>query len=217
MRVARLPRAMATENHITTVTSTTEGLAVFVLLLVAGSFLSLVAAHFVDRGVDPIRDAVSDFGAREHPWFYRIAAIWLGLAGILTAVMLGDAMYPKPTLTILALLVFAATRWAITIFPTDLEGEDETSTGRSHVVLAVAAFAAIVLAAIAFQYESLDDPFWDDISLVLGLIMIALGTSAGATAGAFIRNRAYFGLAERILYLSMFAWFSAIALVLLTG
>jgi hypothetical protein len=117
-------------KHITTVSGTTEGFAIAILLLVAGALVSLIAAHMIDRGVDPVRDAVSDFGAREHPWPYRIAAVWLGLAGLLLAVALADAVFPKPTLTILLLLVFAATRWAITIFPTDLEGEGATSVGR---------------------------------------------------------------------------------------
>lgn len=206
---------MATDNHITTVTNTAEGLAVFVLLLVAGSALSLIAAHFVDRGVNPIRDAVSDFGAREHPWFYRIAALWLGLAGLLTAVMVGDAMFPKPTLTILALLVFAATRWAITIFPTDLEGEEETSIGRSHVALAAAAFASISVAAVAFGFSTLDDPFWNS-GLLIGLgVFVAI--MAAATGIERLLDRGAFGLVERVLYLAMFTWFSAVALTLLTG
>lgn len=210
---------MGHENHITTVTDTTQGLAVFVLLLVAGSAISLAAAHFVDRGVNPVRDAVSDFGAREHPWYYRIAALWLGLAGLLTAVILGDAMFPKPTVTILALLVFAAARWAITIFPTDLEDEDETSTGQAHAALATAAFAAFAIAAIGFGLAIDRDPFWADLETVFLALGVLAMFVAGLTGVAYARPvlRPYFGLIERLLYVTMFVWFSAVALALLTG
>jgi hypothetical protein len=204
-------------NHITTVSDMTTGFAVLVLLLVAASAVSLVCAHLVDRGVDPLRDAVSDFGAREHPWFYRLAAIWLGLAGILTAVALADAMFPKPTLTILALLVFATARWAITVFPVDLEGEEETSVGRSHTALAAIAFAAIAVAAVAFVPAARPDAFWSGhTGLLTGLAVFVSAAAIAAGIARAVDNR-YFGLIERVLYLAMFAWLAAVAGLLLSG
>ena len=205
-------------NHITTISSTDEGLAIAILLLVAGTFVSLLCAHLVDRGVSPIRDAVSDFGAREHPWFYRVAAIWLGLAGLLTAVLLGDAVFPKPTITILSLLVFAAARWAITIFPTDLEGEEETSVGRAHVVLAVVAFTALPVAAIAFAFTTAAlDPFWKPHGFLFTVVAGTMVGAALATAASRVNRSDRFGLNERLLYLTMFAWFALVAIVALTG
>lgn len=205
-------------NHLTTISDTTEAFAVAILALVAASATCLILAHVVDRGVDPIRDAVSDFGAREHPWYYRMNAIWLGLAGLLTAVMLADALFPKPTLTILALLVYAAARWAITIYPTDLPGEDETSVGHSHLVLAVVAFAAISVAGLTFAFTvAVDDHFWRDYSAlfaVLGWLLVGLAIATGV---ARLRVSAIFGLVERLLYLAIYAWQVAVALVILLG
>lgn len=209
---------MQTVNHITSVSGTTQTLATFILFLVAGSVVSLISVHLLDRGVNPVRDAVSDYGAREYAWFYRLAAIWMGVAGVLMAVMLGDAMFPKPTLTIILLLVFAATRTAITIFPTDLEDEEDTSVGRSHTVLAAIAFASIAVAAGNFTLAIADDPFWDDyFSLVraLGIFVFATAVATGLTRRVVLTN--YFGLVERIFYLAMFSWFSAVALILLNG
>jgi hypothetical protein len=207
---------MGATHHITTVSGTTQTLALFVLALVAGSFVSLVTVHFLDRGVNPISMAVSDYGAREHAWFYRLAAIWLGFAGLLTAVMLGDAMFPKPTLTILLLLVFATARWAITIFPADIEGEDDTSVGRSHLVLAVVAFGAIAIAAGTFNSVIDADAFWKSHLTLLGWLggfVVAAAALAGLSRQVFLTE--YFGVFERLLYLAMFAWFAAIALILL--
>lgn len=209
---------IAAVKHVTYFSSTDQGLAVFVLLLVAGAFASIVAAHLIDRGVNPIRDAVSDFGAREHPWPYRLAAIWLGLAGLLTAVILADAMFPKPTFVILCLLLFAAARWAITIFPTDLEDEEETSIGRTHVMLAVAAFGSVSAASLAFALTAVGrDPFWDPYGTLLSVLAGFVTGFALTTGAARINHSPRFGLHERLLYLAMFAWFSAIALIALTG
>lgn len=209
---------MRTENHITSVSSTTEMLATFILVLVAGSLISLISVHLLDRGVNPVRDAVSDYGAREYAWFYRLTAIWMGVAGVLMAVMLGDAMFPKPTLTIMLLLIFAATRTAITVFPTDLEEDEGTSVGRSHTVLAAIAFAAIAVAAGNFTLAIEDDPFWNDsfeLVRALGMFVFATAVATGLTRKIILTQ--YFGLVERIFYLAMFTWFSAVALILLNG
>lgn len=202
--------------HITTVSSTTQLLAVMILGLVAGAAVSLVTVHFLDRGVNPLSEAVSDYGAREHAWFYRLTAIWLGLAGLLTAVMLGDAIFPKPTWTILLLLVFAAVRGAITIFPTDIEGEESTSIGRSHFVLAVIAFASIAIAAGTFAEVVHLDPFWKPH---LGLLRFLGGFVVSTAALSAISRQVFFtglfGLFERLLYVAMFAWLAGLALILL--
>ncbi|MGB0889225.1 MAG: hypothetical protein ACPGWS_02980, partial [Solirubrobacterales bacterium] len=58
-------------EHLTTVSSTTETLAAMVLALLIGAFVSLVAAHLLDRGVNPISDAVSDYGARDYKMLTR--------------------------------------------------------------------------------------------------------------------------------------------------
>jgi hypothetical protein len=206
---------MPTALKITTVSTTDRGLAVLILLLLASSAISLIAVHLVDRGVDPISMAVSDYGAREHAWFYRLMAAWLGLAGLLVAVIFADAIYPRPTLTILALLLFAATRWAITIFPTDIEGEEQTDTGRTHIALAVAAFSSIAVAAAAFASESRHDPFWEQHHSLIALLGWLLPVAAVIMGATYALMPRIFGLVERIYYLCIFAWLAAIAAIVL--
>lgn len=203
-------------NHLTSVTSTTELLAVMILALLAGALVSLVLAHILDRGVNPIRDAVSDYGARKYKNLYRITAFWIGFAGLLTAVMLGDALFPKPTLVILLLLVYAATRGAITLFPVDLPGEEQTSVGRSHEVLATIAFASFAIAAAIFPEAIKDDPFWADkldALRALGYFTLITAVATGLTHRLLLKG--IFGAVERLYYAAMFAWMATIALILL--
>ncbi|MGB0872732.1 MAG: DUF998 domain-containing protein [Solirubrobacterales bacterium] len=204
-------------EHLTTVSSTTETLAAMVLALLIGAFVSLVAAHLLDRGVNPISDAVSDYGARDYKMLYRLTAFWMGFAGLLTAVMLGDALYPKPTLVILLLLVFAATRGAITLFPVDLPGADETQTGRSHTVLATIAFASFALAAALLPRELSDDPFWTDhLQTMRGLGIVVFATAIGTAITHRVALKQYFGLVERLFYVAMFAWLATPCVIFLT-
>ncbi len=206
----------AAAGQITTISTTDQGFAIATLVLVVLALGSLITAHLLDRGVHPVRDAVSDFGAGAQPWPYRLTAVWSGLAALLVSVIMANAIFPRPTLTILLLLVFAGTRWAITIFPTDLEGEDATPVGRSHLVLAVAAFAAICAAAVSFLVASNADPVWEPRGLQLVVVGV-MCVSAVWSAVERARDGRFFGLAERLLYLAFFAWLSLVSLYVLAA
>lgn len=188
-----------------------------ILALLVGAVVSLVLAHFLDRGVNPIRDAVSDYGARDYKILYRLTAFWIGFAGLLMAVMLGDAIFPKPTLVILLLLLFAGTRWAITLFPVDLPGEEDTGTGRSHVVLAIMAFGAFAIAAAIFPELIAGDPFWTNELgglRALRYVITALAIATALTHRLILTN--IFGLVERLYYAAMISWLATISIIFLS-
>ncbi|MGH2907441.1 MAG: DUF998 domain-containing protein [Solirubrobacterales bacterium] len=202
-------------NHITTTSDTTSILCFFAVLAAVLSALSLVIVHFLPTGVNPVSEAVSDYGVGKYKNFYRLAAFWLGAAGLLVAIALARAIFPKPTLTILALLVFAAVRWSITIFPTDLPGEDETSVGKAHETLAAIAFSSIAVAAGFFWPAVSDDPFWNPhrgLLTALAAAVIVAVIATGLTRRVVLKQ--YFGLVERLLYVTMFAWLIAVAAIL---
>lgn len=208
---------MTHSNHITTISGTTELFAAAVLVLLAGALISLITAHLADRSVNPVRDAVSDYGAGAQPWPYRLTAVWTGTAALLLTVALGDAMFPKPTVTILFLLLFTVARWVITIFPVDLPGAEPTSTGRSHTVMAALAFGAIALAALTFTAAARPDEFWVDSVTPLSVISWATAVLAVLTGVTRALKSRIFGLVERLLYLAMFGWMALVATLLLTG
>jgi hypothetical protein len=204
-------------NHITTTSSSTDILCGFVILSAALAALALVIVHFLPTGVNPVSEAVSDYGAGEYKNFYRLAAFWLGASGLLLSITFGKAIFPKPTVTILALLVFAAVRWVIIIFPTDLPDAEETDVGKAHVTLAKIAFVSIAVASAFFPSQVHDDPLWHKYTSLLWALAAAITITAIATALTRSFYSQLFGLAERLLYVAMFTWLITCAAIMLTA
>lgn len=202
---------------ITTASTSAKQLAFAVLILLGFTLASLIAAHIAQREVKPLRDAVSDYGVRGNPWFYRAAVAWIGFASLLLAVIFATSVYPKPSLTILLLLIFAGTRWAITIYPVDLEGAEPTPVGRTHTVLASVAFGALALAAVSFASETAGDPFWADGHARLTVLAVVVPVLALATAAARALKSRWFGLVERLFYVAMISWLATPAILLLSS
>lgn len=162
----------------------------------------LVRLHALPTGYDPVRDPVSDYGVGRFAGYYVAAAIGIGLAALLVA---GGLARENGSLRAVALLaVFAGARFAITQFPTDLEGERPSRAGRIHLWLAALGFAAIC------WVMSTEGP-----ALWLGWIatLAAVGTLASLRSDA-LRPRT--GLIERVFYAAMLAWFLVEAGVLVS-
>lgn len=189
----------------------------FVILSSALAALTLVIVHFLPTGVNPISEAVSDYGVGKYKNFYRLIVFWLGSSGLLLAITFAKALFPKPTMTILALLLFAAVRWVITIFPTDLPDAEETDVGKAHVTLAKLAFGSIAVAAAFLPSQIHEDPLWQKYNVLMWALAGAIAATAVATALARSFYMKLFGFAERLLYVSMFAWLITCAAIMLTN
>jgi hypothetical protein len=84
--------------------------------------------------------------------------------------------------------------------------------------LAGAAFISIAAAAMVFPLSVHGDPFWDPHKTLLdGLGLFVLLTALATVVTHTLAGRNFFGLVERLLYVAMYGWFSAIALILLSG
>jgi hypothetical membrane protein len=180
-------------------------------IVIAGSLVclgSVVLLHFLPTDYDPIRNAVSDYGVGQYRIWHRIAVLSLGAAGFATAISSAGMTRPEPASIIVFLSVFAIARILIPLFPTDIEGQPQTRTGRVQWVLAITAFASLATAAGFFKGTGLDD--------VLGWVVIstALFTILALCVPTL---RGIFGLAERLFYFSMICWFliTGVELVLL--
>jgi hypothetical protein len=125
-----------------------ETLSIIPAAAMAISTGALLLLHALPTGYNPIRDAVSDYAIGRYRslfWTFTTAG---AISGLTLAIALARSHPPKPTLTVAMLLLSAAARVLIPVFPTDQSGSRfQTPKGTIHMVLAVAIFASIAVAA----------------------------------------------------------------------
>jgi uncharacterized protein DUF998 len=184
------------------------------LLALAGVVASLGYLHLEPTGLSPIRNAVSQYGITTFKAGYRVATIAFGVAGLALAVGIEQAFKGNgPVVVVILLVIFAITRAVISWFPMDAPGEDRTSTGRAHGLLAIGAFGSASIAALRLASVLTHADRWKSlapVSQALGWAMLAclLGL---AISRSFPVVRARFGAIERGFYLSAIAWFAVFA------
>jgi hypothetical protein len=187
-------------------------LAALAAVAVAVGAITLVWVDLLKTGRNPARDAVSDYGATGYRLFYTVIVCSLGLGALLLLIALAIGTgVAKGGLIWLG--VYAAARIAIAFFPHDLEGKPVTPTGRVHLALAAAAFAAIAFAAADLAPALRDEPGWGGETLI-GALRWAVVITAVATLVARVVipvRRTTFGLIERLLYGASIAFLVVVA------
>jgi hypothetical protein len=181
------------------VTSTTIVVGGIVIACSPVCLGSIVLLHSLPTGYHPIRNAVSDYGVGRCRIWHRIAVISLAAAGFATAVASSGTVRPEPASVVALLIVFAISRILLPLFPTDIEGQPRTRTGRIHWALAITAFASLATAAGFFKGTGLDD--------VVGNIVIGTAVFLLLVLCVPRLRRKILGLAERLFYFSMICWF----------
>jgi Protein of unknown function (DUF998) len=188
-------------------------LAALAAAAVAAGTVSLVWVNFLPTGHRPMIDAVSDYGAGPYRAFYRATVISLGIGALLLLVALAHGT-DVPDGGLIWLGAYSAARIAIAFFPTDLEGETVTATGRVHLLLAAIAFTAIAFAAVDLASGLRNEPGWGGTALFDGLrwavVVTAIGT--GITRVVLPLRHRVFGLVERLLYAATIAFLVSVAI-----
>jgi hypothetical protein len=173
-------------------------LALFFALNIRGTY-SLVGHAVSDYGVGPSR---------------RLFMIY-GLTGIIAAIVLGVAVLVDgrfPTRGGVYLLIMAALRLGVLAFPTDLEGQRLTGTGRLHYVFAIASFALAYMAIDVLNPVVL--PIVADWAtpVLAGLYWVVTASLAGVVICLIPALRRIFGLVERVFLVSVMLWSAVFAL-----
>jgi hypothetical protein len=193
--------------------TTAAVLAALAAAAVAAGTVALVWVNFLPTGHRPMVDAVSDYGASPYRAFYRATVISLGIGALLLLAALAHGT-DVPSGGLIWLGAYGATRIAIAFFPTDLEGETGTATGRIHLLLAAVAFTAIAFAATDLVPALHSEPGWDADRLLDGLrwavVITAVGT--GVTRVVLPLRHRVFGLVERLLYVATIAFLLTVAI-----
>ena len=184
----------------------TAALAAAGALAVAIAVGLVVALHLLPTGLDPTRNAVSQYGRTRFARLYQGQVIASGTAGLLLAAALLSAGVRRP-LPLIAIIAYGLARAAIAWNPMDLIGEAPTPAGRNHVWLALVAFAGVAIAAM---------PLTDTLARTGGGVVTAVAVAVapavpitavvmfGSQLSPAVRQR--FGLFERLFYVAVFAW-----------
>jgi hypothetical protein len=195
-----------------------ETLSIIAAAAMAIGTCALVLLHVLPTGYNPIQAAVSDYAIGRYRvgfWIFTTAG---AVSGVALAIALAESDPPKPTLAIAMLLLSAAARVLIPFFPTDQSGSRfQTRKGTIHMVLAVAIFASIAVAASNLGGTLGHEPAWHAVKgLVDGWLPWVITGTATATGIAIIRPRLQhiFGLIERLYYVSSITWFLVVAIEL---
>jgi Protein of unknown function (DUF998) len=193
--------------------TTAAVLAALAAAAVAAGTVALVWVNFLPTGHRPMVDAVSDYGASPYRAFYRATVVSLGIGALLLLAALAHGT-DVPSAGLVWLGAYGVTRIAIAFFPTDLEGETVTATGRIHLLLAAVAFTAIAFAATDLVPALHSEPGWDANRLLDGLrwavVITAVGT--GVTRVVLPLRHSVFGLVERLLYVATIAFLLTVAI-----
>jgi hypothetical protein len=195
-----------------------ETLSYVAAVAMAISAVALIALHLLPTGYDPIRDAVSDYAIGRYRAGFWLFAVAGAVSGFALAIALARSDPTKPTLAIAMLLLSGAARLLVPLFPTDQSGSRfQTLKGTIHMVLAVAIFASIAVAASNLGGTLGHEHSWQTVKgLVDGWLPWVITGTAIATGLAIVgpRLKRIFGLIERSYYVSSIAWFLVVSIEL---
>jgi hypothetical protein len=180
----------------------TSTLALVALILVLAAALVLIRLHTLPTGLDPRRDAISDYGTTSFHVYYRAMVVLLGTGAACLALALhhsGDVR----TRGLIWLWIFAISRTLIAGFMTVQPGRRVTVEAQIHWLLAAAAFTSIAFAAPTIS---------SDLDLGQTIAAVVVASAVATLVTRVVRPwRSVFGLVERILYISFLAWLIVVA------
>jgi len=191
-------------------------IAVIALLGVAVCLGCLVYLHVAPTGLNPVRDPVSQYGITDYFTFYRAAALSLGVAALMLAVALIEALTEANAAGIVFLVILGFARLTIGWVPMDAPGAPRTSTGVRHNLLATAFFASATVAAFLFTGTFAGDAELSGIAPASGVLAWAMAVFSALILLTSLVGplRRYFGLVERLLYVAVLAWIATVAIAL---
>lgn len=182
------------------------------------AYLGLFATlHLLPTGYNPVRHAVSDYAVGNYKSLFRSALLLSSFAVLALAVglTLEPGAPPLATSSLVYLYLVPAMRVGMSLFPTDLEGEKLTRTGRLHYLFAIAAFAFTYTAISGMTPTLAQLPPWQSVhGLLNALRWICLGSLILLIVTLLPRWRIIFGLFERAFLVATNLWLLTVGICL---
>jgi hypothetical protein len=192
-----------------------KAFSIVAALATAIQAVALIMLHLLPTGYDPVRDAVSDYGVGRYRGWFWLQAVAGGVGCLALAIALAQLHPFTPTQAVIALIAATVARFLIPFFATDQDGNRfQTPHGTIHMILAVIAFGGLVWAATGLWSTLTHYPAWHGVEGALTIIpWIMLGSViAVVLAIRGPRLKPFFGLFERLFYLSSITWVLIVAI-----
>ena len=194
-----------------------EAFSIVAAIFTAFQATSLIVLHLLPTGYNPVSDAVSDYGVGPYRGWFWSQAVSGGLACLALGIALAGLHPFTPTQAVVALIVTAVSRFLIPFFATDQGGSRfQTLHGTIHMILAVLAFGGLIWAATGLWGTLKHYPAWHGAESFLTIVPWVMLGSVVALLLAMIgpRLHPFFGVFERLFYLSSLAWMLVVAIEL---
>lgn len=190
---------------------------VLILLFVGISTGCLIYLHLLPTGLNPLRNAVSEYGAGRFRFWYQAMCVNQAIAAFLMAAALATKVTPAPLETDAALIVLGLARLVISQVPVFVVHGKRTITSGTHLLMAVLIFGSAVVASNSFDTAIASHADWASVLGALRLFKyaIAVFTLLTLLTVSAPRGLRYVGTVERLLYLSIIGWFVTIGIHLL--
>jgi hypothetical protein len=195
----------------------------FALLADLLAVAMFVGLHSLPTGLSPVADPVSRYGISRFARGYRVLTLAMAAAGAAVAVGIASALPGLAASTVVYVWVFAIARAVISWFPMDEPGTTPpTPHGRRHTWIAIVTFLAAVLMSRQLAGLLGATGAWPATRAVLDGLAVFLVVAVLLAAAALVWEQGMgghrsFGLAERGLYLGIFAWLGVVGWSLVTA
>jgi hypothetical protein len=192
-----------------------KAFSIVAALATAIQAIALIMLHLLPTGYDPVRDAVSDYGVGRYRGWFWLQAVAGGVGCLALAIALAQLHPFTPTQAVIALIVTTVARFLIPFFATDQDGNRfQTLHGTIHMILAVIAFGGLIWAATGLWSTLSHYPAWHGAEGALTIIPWVMLGSVIAVVLAIRgpRLKPFFGLFERLFYLSSITWVLIVAI-----
>ena len=161
---------------------------------------SMILIHFLQDKYNPVKNTVSDYAVAPRSKLHSFVAITMTLSGAMASLSLAIAIstsFKTATVYIISLLIISSIcRFFLVFFPTDITDQPSTKIGKTHLILAISAFAGIAFAAGHFHITIADEIIGQIVAFTAVLLIF----------GFLPRLKKIFGLLERIFLFSSIVW-----------
>jgi Protein of unknown function (DUF998) len=191
-------------NSFTTRSTMTAVIAMFLISCFA---FAIIVLHFLRTDYNPLQRFISEYAVGPYSIVMRLAFFCLS-AGSLALVIALYTSIPGSARSYTALILLLT--WSICvfiagIFPTDLIGSAETSSGNIHDKASLIGFVSIVLASF-FLLRFRRDERWKKHYRSSVLLSVIIMLAFLAFIASIIMEFTYIGLIQRLFIMLVLSW-----------